>query len=136
MSVSVSVTKRERSRPVKGGGSILHTRYVVNFNDRKTGGRRQLFFARHRDALEKRDEIVGQVHTGAYASANSAVTVGDAVGSWLRNRTGEVKRRTLEGYADGARRIVGPLLHGTAQQRRDYALTKILPEGTELLPLL
>src|SRR3954454_12955869 len=136
MSVSVSVTKRERSRPVKGGGSILHTRYVVNFNDRKTGGRRQLFFARHRDALEKRDEIVGQVHTGAYASANSAVSVRDAVGSWLRNRTGEVKGRTLESYTHVARYIVGPVLKGTPQQRRDYALSKVRPEGSELLPLL
>jgi integrase len=77
-----------------------------------------------------------KVHTGAYATANYGVTVGDAVGSWLRNRTGEVKGRTLEGYAQVIQYIIGPLLKGTPQERRDYAQTKVRPVGTELIPLL
>jgi integrase len=136
VSVSVSVSKRERTRPLVTGGTTRHIRYVVNVNDAKTGKRRQLFFRRHQDALAKRDEIVAQVQTGGYADANHSVTVADAVRRWLENRDGEVKARTFSGYQHVTKYIVGPILKGTTRSRQDYAKTAVAPDGAELLPLL
>jgi integrase len=136
VSVSVSVSKRERTRPLVTGGTTRHIRYVVNVNDAKTGKRRQLFFRRHQDALAKRDEIVAQVQTGGYADANHSVTVADAVRRWLENRDGEVKARTFSGYQHVTKYIVGPILKGSTRSRQDYAKTAVAPDGAELLPLL
>ena len=44
MDYSISLTKRVRKRKLRDGAAVTHTRYVLNYRDPHTGGRRQEFF--------------------------------------------------------------------------------------------
>ncbi|HYF54158.1 MAG TPA: hypothetical protein VEA41_07860 [Salinarimonas sp.] len=136
MTFAISITKRERRRKLRSGETTLQTRYVLNFRDPKTGKRVQLFFERQKDALAKRNEIIGQVEARSYVAPRDAITVAEAVQRWLDDRRGEVKERTLRGYEHVSHSIVGPLLLGTPEQRRAHTETGLVPHGTELVPLL
>ncbi|MFC1460581.1 tyrosine-type recombinase/integrase [Microvirga arabica] len=136
MSININITKRERTRRLKSGAVVVHTRYVLNFRDPRTGGRKQLFFERLKDAQRKAAEISAAVTTGTYAPERKAPTVADAVQSWLKDREGNVKERTLRGYRHVARYITDPLLIGTTKERAAYTVTGELPKGTRVEPLL
>ena len=73
------VTKRTWSRPKRSGVIVKYTRYVVSYRDPRTGTRVQLFFARHMDALEKRNDIITQCATGTLPSGRTDVTVADQI---------------------------------------------------------
>jgi hypothetical protein len=57
MPFTVNVTKRERSRKLKSGERVSHTRWVVNYKEPRSGQRRQLFFEKA-DAHAKRNELL------------------------------------------------------------------------------
>jgi integrase len=136
MSVAVSITKRERKRRLKSGATVLHTRYVVNFQEPETGQRRQFFFERHRDAVAKRDEILASVVTGSYAPPRAGPTVADLVEHWLESRRTQVKPGTWRSYHQAVGYITGPLLVGTKLQRHAFARTGVKPVTGELIELL
>src|SRR4051812_27241692 len=128
MPFSINLTKRVRRRRLRSGGYTLNERYVLNYRDPKHGNRVQLFFPRQKDAIAKRNDIILQVETRTYVPARDQITVAEAVQLWLDQRRGEVKERTLEGYQQASRYIVGPLVRGTPRQRPAHA------EGGEANP--
>ena len=134
--INVSLTKRERRRKLRSGGVAVNVRWVLNYRDPRTGEREQRFFERQKDAIARRNEIVSQVQARTYVPDADQITVGEAVKRWVADRRGEVKDRTLGGYEQTSRYIVGPLLIGTPDQRRAYTESGELPPGTHLKPLL
>jgi integrase len=137
MPFTVNVTKRERSRKLKSGERVTHTRWVVNYKEPRTGQRRQLFYEKKADAHAKRNELLASVETGTYSEARTHITVGAAVENWLEHRRSEVKGNTFRGYEDGARLIVKPLLVGaTARERELFTKTGEKPKGARLEPML
>jgi integrase len=137
MSNAVNLTKRDRKRRLKSGEVVTQTRWVLNYREPRTGKRKQLFFERQKDAQAKRNEIIAQIETGSYADdRNRSVTVAEATGRWLDDRSGEVKHGTLAGYRQTASYIIGPLLVGTPLQRCEFSMTGKRPEGTRLVPML
>ena len=104
--------------------------------DPKTGRRKQLFFARQKEAQSKRGEITAQLHAGTYSTQRRSVTVRDAVSAWLASREGVIKGRRLLGYRHTATCIVGPMLIGDAKQRAVFTMTGDRPLGSELVPML
>lgn len=135
MSISINVTKRDRKRKLKSGAVVMQTRYVVNYRDPRTKSRKQLFFARQKDAQHKASEIAASIKIGTYAE-RTTLTVKEAVTNWLSDREDNVKERTLNGYRHVARYIIDPLLIGTSQERTEYTVTGKQPKGTRLETLL
>lgn len=134
---NINLTKRDRQRKLRSGKVVVNSRWVLNYRDPKTNQRVQLFFARQKEAIAKRNEIQSAVEARAYVPEREIITVSKAVERWLADRRGEVKGRTLFGYEQGARYITGPLLvSATPAQRREFTETGIVPEGTALKPML
>jgi integrase len=121
MGFTASVTRRDRKRRLRSGAVVVHTRFVVNFREPRTGQRKQLFFERQKDAIAMRDALVASVATGGYSEVHSDLTVAGAVDYWLDNRRPEVKRSTWNGYRQARGYIVGPLLVGSKLERYRYA---------------
>jgi integrase len=136
MAFQINITKRERTRKLRSGATTINVRWVVNYKDPRTNKRVQLFFERQKDAAAKRNEIIAQVDQRSYVPARDQITIADAVQRWLDDRNGEVKERTRRGYQHVSHYIVGPLLLGTSDQRRKYTEKRVLPKGTELIPML
>ncbi len=57
----ITITKRERRRPMADGSVATHVRYFLNYNDPKTGRRMQPSFERRGDAEAERNDIVAIV---------------------------------------------------------------------------
>lgn len=108
MSFSINITKRERKRKLLSGQAVVHTRYVVNYADPKTGKRRQEFFERQKDAQSRRSELVVRVSDGLHVDDRKVPTVGQAIDHWLADKTGNVKSSTLTGYRIVVEHIRGP----------------------------
>jgi hypothetical protein len=58
MTLNINLTRRVRRRKLKDGSVVQQIRFVLNWRDPRTGEREQRFFARQRDAQEKRAEFV------------------------------------------------------------------------------
>lgn len=123
MRFTATITRRERARRLSSGRTVVHTRFVVNFRDPVTGRRKQLFFARQKEALAVRDAIVTSVAVGASLRAphKAEMTVSDVMEHWLQNRRREVKPGTWASYRQAVHYVVGPLLLGTKLERHRYA---------------
>jgi hypothetical protein len=98
MTIRTSISKRDRKRTLTCGAVISQPRYVLNFNDPRTGKRRQLFFRSQREAIARRDSILAAIATNSYSESRSQMTVGGAVEHWLENRRTEVKASTWKTY--------------------------------------
>lgn len=120
--MNINITKRVRRRTQKSSGEILpQIRWVLNFRDPLTHARRQLFFAKQKDAAAKRNDLLRKLNDGSYSLEREKITVEDAVRRWLADREGETKPRTHWGYRFVAERyIIGPLIKGTARERVEF----------------
>ena len=98
MGDNVNLTKRVRRRRQKDGRVIPQLRYVVNYQEPKTGKRRQQFFKKQKEAQARQAELQSQLHSGSYFDARRAPTVTAAVDHYLAERSGKVKASTLAGY--------------------------------------
>lgn len=136
MAFSVSITKRVRTRQLRGGRTVRQLRYVLNYRDPKSGRRRQEFFERYKDAQARQSELVAAVQTGAYCDPRQSPTIAQALDHYLDDKRGQVKPSTLQGYEVVLRCIKGPVLIGTARQRHEFTATGHRPEGTRLVTLL
>jgi len=139
--LSINITKRSRRRELDSGEVIRQDRWVVNFREPRTGMRRQQFFERRADAIERRDALVDAHRAGtlSVAAERASVTVGKAVERWLENRKPSVTARTMRGYKEACLNIVGPVIQGTARERAVYSLTAksaTRPVGVEYVPVL
>ncbi len=123
MRSTATITRRERTRRLASGRVVVHTRFVVNFRDPATGRRKQLFFARQKDALAMRDAIVTSIAAGGSLSPShqADVTVAEVMEHWLQNRRRDVKPGTWASYRQAVHYVVGPLLLGTKLERHRYA---------------
>jgi integrase len=132
----VSITKRKRRRRTRSGAEITHTRFVVNFRDPHTGRRKQYFFERHQDAVLKREAILSGSVAHPFTDETTGLTIAQAVAYWLEARRSDVKSATWQNYHQLASYIVGPILLGTAYQRRAYTMSGQKPQGAEFLDML
>lgn len=115
MGLSINLTKRVRRRKKKSGEVVEQTRYVLNWRDPRTGSREQRFFARQKDAQDKRSELVVAYERGSYSVERKNVTVADTVATWLETKRTSVRPNTFESYEAQTRYIVGPLLPAEAR---------------------
>jgi integrase len=116
MSPSINLTRRVRRRTLKGGSVVEQVRFVISWRDPRTGAREQRFFARQRDAQERRSELIAAYDRGAYSSSNRSVTVADAVAAWLETKRGAVRPITFSSYEFEIGYIIGPLLPSEARR--------------------
>lgn len=135
MTLRIGITKRTWSRPARSGDMTEYTRYIVSYRDPRMGKRVQLFFERHKDALEKRNDLITQYGTGGISERRS-LTVRDAVDRWIEGRQGEVKARTLRGYREAVKNLVQPIVRGTRDTRAAYTRAGAVPAGVEVFPSL
>ncbi len=98
MEFSINLTRRVRKRKLLSGAVVQQTRYVLNYKDPKTGGRRQEFFETHKLALTRRSELILKVGSGTYVDKKTAPTVAEAVDHWLDDRAANVKANTLTAH--------------------------------------
>ncbi len=136
MTFTASITRRDRRRLLRSGNVVIHTRFVVNFREPRSGRRKQLFFKRHKDAVAMRDALLASVVTGAYSATQTNMTVAHAVEYWLENRRSEVKPGTWKSYRQATRYIVGPLLVGSRLERHAYTRRGRRPEHAEFVEML
>ena len=136
MGDSVNLTNRVRRRKQKDGRVIPQLRYVVNYQEPKTGKRRQEFFKKQKEAQARQAELQSQLHSGSYFDARRAPTVAAAVDHYLAERSGKVKGSTLEGYRIVVQHIKGPLLVGSTKQRAENSRSGQKAEGTKLVQAL
>ncbi len=137
MRFTASVTRRNRRRKLRSGCHVVQTRFVVNFRDPATGKRKQLFFARHKDAVTMRDALLACTATGSYADFQASdLTVARIVEHWLENRRREVKAGTWASYRQAVHYIIGPLLVGTKWERHRYARTGARAPNSQFIEML
>lgn len=132
--LNINITKRVRARRQRSGALKEQPRYVLNFRHPRTRKRRQEFFERHKDALERRNALIAEHATGRMAADRSRLTVKEAVDRWLENKKGDVKARTLRGYRDGCINIVRPIVRGTRDTRAEYTRDGVIPDDVEVFP--
>jgi integrase len=77
-SFSINITRLDRKRKLNSGAVVMHTRYVLNYIEPKSGKRRQEFFERQKEALARRNELLARVETGTYYDERKAPTVKEA----------------------------------------------------------
>jgi integrase len=114
----------------------VHTRFVVNFREPRSGRRKQLFFERQKDAVAMRDALLASVLTGTYAEFQTNLSVGEVVRYWLESRRNEVKKATWDSYRQALGYIVGPLLLGTKMERYAFARRGQKREEAQFVDLL
>jgi integrase len=134
--VMASITKRVRKRRLRSGVLITQIRYVVNSYEPGSGRRKQFFFARHKDAVAKRDELLSDMVLGTHEEKAHDLTVRGAIEYWLENRRTEVKAGTWNSYRVAARNIVGPLLHGSKSERYRLARRGVRRTDAQLIEML
>ena len=135
MSLSINLTKRIRRRKLQSGEVVEQTRYVLNWRDPRTGSREQRFFARQKDAQDKRAEFLVAYERGSYSAERKNVTVSDAVATWLEVKQSSVRPNTFESYESQTRYIVGPLLPAEARVATIRSGTGTKPKANPLVLL-
>lgn len=136
MEFSVSLTKRVRKRTLSTGSIVLQQRYVLNYRDPKSGGRRQEFFDNQKAAQARKSELILRVGSGSYFDERTVPTVGEAAVHWQADKAPKVKANTLAGYKTVVAHICGPVLIADKQARAEYTMTAVKPKGARFLPML
>ena len=132
-----NITKRTRRRKTRAGQPIEHVRWIVNYRCPDTGKRTQKFFTSKRDAEAFRADILAKAMDGTYVDPGRVPMVSEIINHWLSAREGEVKSSTLASYGIVAKVITGPVLEGTAEERREFAATGKKPHrNAKLLQML
>jgi integrase len=108
MTPNISLTKRVRRRTLTQGRFVEQTRYVLNWNDPRTGARRQKFFERQKDAQDARTELTLLYQDGR-VSKRENLTVAHTIESWLAGKKTAVRNNTFNAYVFLARYITGPI---------------------------
>lgn len=135
--LKVNITKRNRSRKLKSGKVVKHSRYVVQWRDPQTDARRQSFFELRKDAEEKRAEVIASVMRGNYSSQKKQLTVAEAVTSWLEGRrSAEIRQNTYDHYVTVSHYIIGPLLARSDREKRIRSGKGTKPEDARYIECL
>jgi integrase len=116
LALSINLTRRVRRRKLKSGAFVEQVRYVLNWRDPRTGAREQRFFERHKEAQEKRAELVAAFDRGSYSAERKTLTVADAVAAWLDTKRNVVQPITFAAYEFQSRYVVGPLASSEARR--------------------
>ncbi|ARJ66458.1 hypothetical protein WV31_12660 [Magnetospirillum sp. ME-1] len=129
---SINLTRRVRHRKLADGTKVDQVRWVLNYKDPRSGGRKQEFFERQKDAQERRNELTVSIDAGAYTDRREVPTVAEAVIHWLADKKGKVKPNTYGAVEIVVAHIRGPVLLGTPEQRDKYRVTGKVPKGARL----
>ena len=132
--MKIAIRKRRRRRTNKSGRTIIQVRYVLDYMDPGTGKRRQLFFESQDAAIAERESIIERQRSGFLGARD--VTIAEAYAHWVKTKALVVRRPTLAGYRKVERYVVGPLVLGTAQERRRYAMGRTPPQDVVLKEML
>jgi integrase len=116
MALNINITKRVRKRRQSSGTTIEQVRYVLNWRDPRTGSREQRFFARQKEAVARRSQIIAGYERGSHTDTRHKLTVADAIETWLEAKKSSVRPNTFASYVFQARYVTGPL--ATAEARR------------------
>jgi integrase len=136
MNFTVSLTKRVRKRRLKAGAIVLQTRYVLDYQEPKTGRRKQEFFDLQKAAQTRRSELILKVGSGTYVNEKTVPTVGEAINHWLADKKPKVKANTFGSYEVVVEHIRGPFLIASARDRARFTATGEKPAGAKFLPML
>lgn len=107
-----NITKRQMKRQNKSG-SVKLTRYILHYNDPKTGQRTQRFFDRLRDAQEAQSQLVVQIDRGIYSPHGASPTIEEAFNYFMDARRGDIKDHTIYKYEQHRLHICGPFIRPT-----------------------
>lgn len=116
----VAIRKRRRKRARKNGLVIIQVRYVVDYIDPISKRRKQLFYATQEEAIRARENLIAQRSQGVRPTRD--LSIKDAFDHWVTTKKSVVRTPTLAGYEKVRRYIVGPLVVGTSQERRAFAM--------------
>jgi integrase len=94
-----------------------------------------LFFTRKKDAEAQQRAIMLKAAQNRYVDEGTAPTIRSVAEHWLAARDGKVKASTLRSYKDMVKVVLGPILDGTAVERREYSSAPVTPKGVKLLPM-
>lgn len=134
---SVSITSTTRRRKLKNGTVAAYPQWYCEYRDPLSNKRRRRAFNRKKDAEVFRNSLLLKVAQGSYVDERHVPSVSKAIEHWLKNKEGNVKASTLEGYkvvVNGA--ILGPLLMGTPKERAAFTQSGIEPKGARFIKLL
>lgn len=135
MKQSVSITKRDMKRKLKGGKAVTLTRYIVHYTDPRSRKRAEKFFEKKRDAEEFQRELLVAFQQGHYIT-DKDLTVAEGFEHWVKSREGQIKSNTLDGYKKYKPYIVGPLLTGTRHDRFMQSYKKLEPDSKNCINML
>lgn len=135
MTLAIHQSRRDRPRKRADGTVVVYERHWLDFKDPKTGRRRLLAFRTEDEAATAKAELE-RVHGAGHLAGGKTLTVAEAMARWLADRKSFVRPQTARGYGETVRNIVGPVLQGTPEQRREYKRTGEKPPGAEFLPVL
>ncbi|WP_061933802.1 site-specific integrase [Aureimonas sp. AU22] len=136
MDFTVKLTKRTRKRKLTSGAIVMQDRYVLNYVDPKSGGRKQLFFEKKKEAEARQRELLAQVAEGTYVDPKAVPMIGEAIDHWLADKEGKVKPSTLMGYKIVANCIRGPLLEGSPRERFELTANGKKPKNAQFVAML
>lgn len=142
MKTVLNICVRYRVRRLRQG-SVVQKRYVLDYKDPSTGRRHQLFFARRKDAEDKRLQLLRLLELAPTAppvarcdAVGTLPTVRVAVDNWLAGLSRSLKASTIEYYYHIARYIVEPIVVGSPTQRRRWSRSGRIPPEAQRLPTL
>jgi len=134
--LSFHLAKRKKRCSLESGVVVFRERWFLDYVDPAREKRTIKTFRTRKDALEFRDALLADVQAGVHYDRHAVPTVNEAAEHYLSDLNGKIKASTLRTYEIVVRRITGPLVVGTAQQRAHYTETGVAPEGTKMIPML
>lgn len=132
-----NVSYRPNAKRKQRDGSIKsQPRYILSYRTKRNERVKHKSFNRKKDADRAERELIIKFDSGELYQPTKAPTIADGYELWMKDRTGHVKKSTLEGYKSFGRCIVGPLLDGTQKQRHEYTMTGVAPAGIGFIDML
>ncbi len=132
-----NITKRKVRQKNRQGDIFEYDRYFLHYRDPATGKRRQRRFNTRKEAEEARQELIKGADSMKRRKSNKMPTLKEAVDHWLESKEGVIQKGTHHAYTQVAYDyILGPAFKGVQRDKYRYALTRQLPQGVKLVPML
>lgn len=137
MSTHTNITKRRVKQKNREGKVFEYDRYFLHYKDPATGKRRMHRFETRKAAEAARNDLIKNADAMKRRTSGKTPTLKEAVEYWLKSKKGVVSDTTYSSYVRMSRDyIIGPLLKGSADERRQFGMTGKLPKGVEYITML
>ncbi len=135
--MNVTIQTQQKKRKLKDGSIRKYVQYAVNYPDPETGKRRQSYFRKKKEAIAEQKRIMIELEQGTLCDEKQVPTLEECYDYWVENKKHSIKSTTYKGLITYRSYLVGPLLIGAdMRQRREYALTGDMPDGSSLKSML